>query len=404
MNLGKWLEQTHSLAEQLEVMHSICKAVVGIHQGGSAAGVALAPPRMELDGSGSLHMMGGSIGAPTEYAAPELGEGDDPTPSADVFAIGVIFYEILTARHPFASGGGFDRDIDPTPLRDIRSDLAAEVADAIQACLDKDPDWRPKDLDYLLSALEKSAADGPRPARTHPPTVKPTVKRGTMRPQASRTRPGRTAGGDATADGAPADDEASHGSHPGQRRRERRQRRVRSGRAARAGPGRCRRLLRVELSGSDRRGGPSCRRGARGRCGDRGGAAADNGPDSTHGPGHTTSNDGAPRGAGRGRASDPDAHVDSDSRAGSPGDRYGDSATHAGASRDTHAYSGSGRSRPTCRARRDRHPLATQPEAGSQDDRGRAWPRILGGTQSPFPEGAQRRHRREGCRFQARQS
>ena len=187
MNLGKWLEQSHSLAEQLEVMLSICKSVVGSHQGGSAAGVALAPARMEVDSGGSLHLMGGSIGTPTEYAAPELGEGDDPTPSADVFAVGVIYYEILTGRHPFARAGGFDRDIDPTPLRDMRSELPADVADAIQACLDKDPDWRPKDLDYLLSVLEKAATEGPKPSASRTPTIKPTVKRGTMRPQ---TKPG----------------------------------------------------------------------------------------------------------------------------------------------------------------------------------------------------------------------
>ncbi len=183
MNLGKWLEQQHSLAEQLDVMLSICKSVVGSHQGGSAAGVALAPPRMEVDSGGNLHLMGGSIGTPTEYAAPELGEGDDPTPSADVFAVGVIYYEILTGRHPFASGGGFDRNTDPTPLRDARSDLPSDVADAIQACLDKDPDWRPKDLEYLLSVLEKAAEEGPKPSVSRTPTIKPTVKRRTMRPK-----------------------------------------------------------------------------------------------------------------------------------------------------------------------------------------------------------------------------
>ena len=78
MNLGKWLEQQHSLAEQLEVMLSICKSVVSSHRGGSAAGVALSPPRMEVDKGGNLHLMGGSVGTPTEYAAPSWARETSP--------------------------------------------------------------------------------------------------------------------------------------------------------------------------------------------------------------------------------------------------------------------------------------------------------------------------------------
>ena len=289
MNLAKWLEQPHSLAEQLEVMLSICKSVVGSHQGGSAAGVALAPARMEVDSGGSLHLMGGSIGTPTEYAAPELGEGDDPTPSADVFAVGVIYYEILTGRHPFARAGGFDRDIDPTPLRDKRSDLPSDVADAIQACLDKDPDWRPKDLDYLLSVLEKAATEGSKPSASRTPTIKPTVKRGTMRPQ---MKPGSNPpqvqrSADAAADGPPADDDACYRSPPGRERRDRKQHRVRAGRPARAGSGWRRCLLRSAVSGGDRRGATNGRRADRLESGGRD-AGADTTSGSANGPSHST--------------------------------------------------------------------------------------------------------------------
>lgn len=37
------------------------------------------------------------------YVAPEVLRGSTPTPPADVFALGVIFYELLTGKHPFMS-------------------------------------------------------------------------------------------------------------------------------------------------------------------------------------------------------------------------------------------------------------------------------------------------------------
>ena len=37
------------------------------------------------------------------YVAPEVLRGSTPTPAADVFALGVIFYELLTGKHPFMS-------------------------------------------------------------------------------------------------------------------------------------------------------------------------------------------------------------------------------------------------------------------------------------------------------------
>jgi eukaryotic-like serine/threonine-protein kinase len=52
-----------------------------------------------------------------EYAAPEQIEGKPLTTACDVYALGVLAYELLAGEHPFASGRGRGRDIEPATLR-----------------------------------------------------------------------------------------------------------------------------------------------------------------------------------------------------------------------------------------------------------------------------------------------
>ena len=40
------------------------------------------------------------VGTP-EYMAPEQTLGSEPTPAIDIYALGVILYELVTARVPF---------------------------------------------------------------------------------------------------------------------------------------------------------------------------------------------------------------------------------------------------------------------------------------------------------------
>ena len=41
----------------------------------------------------------------------------------------------------------------PTALADLRPDVPRDLTDAIMGCLEKGPDWRPKDLSYLLQVV-----------------------------------------------------------------------------------------------------------------------------------------------------------------------------------------------------------------------------------------------------------
>jgi hypothetical protein len=97
-----------------------------------------------------------------------MAQGGPPVPQSQVFTVGVLSFEILSGRD-FESRGG-------PLLRDLRPDLPRDVSDAVQACLEMDAEWRPKDLSYLLGQVEalaasggggsKAAARGGRPAST----------------------------------------------------------------------------------------------------------------------------------------------------------------------------------------------------------------------------------------------
>ena len=85
-------------------------------------------------------------GSPSpRYRAPEIAEGGPPSAEADIYSIGVILYEMLSGRSPTG-----DR---PAPLSDLRPDVSRDLTDAIMGCLERGPDWRPKDLSYLLQVV-----------------------------------------------------------------------------------------------------------------------------------------------------------------------------------------------------------------------------------------------------------
>lgn len=97
------------------------------------------------------------LGSPS-YIAPERLLGRPHDARADLYAVGVILYEMLAGVRPFV--GASPRDImqqamsrPPRPLRALRADIP-DVLDAIvRRALAKDPDRRFSDAEEMLSAL-----------------------------------------------------------------------------------------------------------------------------------------------------------------------------------------------------------------------------------------------------------
>ena len=99
------------------------------------------------------------VGTPG-YSSPEQILGEPATARTDLFAFGVVVYEMLTGSHPFRRGTAVDtvtailRD-DPPPLGPAVPSLAAGITGIIERCLDKHPGDRPasaRDLALFLEA------------------------------------------------------------------------------------------------------------------------------------------------------------------------------------------------------------------------------------------------------------
>ncbi|HKO21515.1 MAG TPA: protein kinase [Candidatus Eisenbacteria bacterium] len=86
----------------------------------------------------------GQVMGTAPYMAPEQLRGEPVDVRTDLFALGVILYELAAGHRPFAGSTMVDvgtailRD-EPKPLQGIRSDLPRELAPIVARCLEKDP-------------------------------------------------------------------------------------------------------------------------------------------------------------------------------------------------------------------------------------------------------------------------
>ena len=93
---------------------------------------------------------GVTVGTPA-YMAPELLLGAPASPASDAYALGVLLFELLTARRPHQADtlGELMRAMASGPAPSLsrhRPDLPSTVAAAVDALLAQDPLQRPQDL------------------------------------------------------------------------------------------------------------------------------------------------------------------------------------------------------------------------------------------------------------------
>jgi serine/threonine-protein kinase len=150
--LGRGLDALHAC----EILHRDVKpANVLLDAQGVAALCDFGLAR--LPGSTRLTEDGRIVGTP-HYLAPELIEGQDATPAADLYALGCVLYECLAGRPPFEGRGpaeiGFAHLVEtPVDPCDLRPGLPPGVGAAIIASLAKDPRDRPTSATALARML-----------------------------------------------------------------------------------------------------------------------------------------------------------------------------------------------------------------------------------------------------------
>ena len=180
-------ERFPSLQESLRIAHAVAQALVEAH----AHGVLhrdLKPENVIIPADGRLRVLDfglaqklegseaepgrdglsstlpppserpGTLGFGTPaYMAPEQWHRVECTEKTDIWALGVILYELCAGRLPYEVYDPLEMGIavcseSPVPPVDEHCELPAEVSELISKCLSKAPDQRPK-ADQLARAL-----------------------------------------------------------------------------------------------------------------------------------------------------------------------------------------------------------------------------------------------------------
>jgi len=94
-----------------------------------------------------------------QYYAPEQAQGEIVNPAADVYALGIVMYEMLAGRTPFdgdtpvAVAMQHIQDL-PVPPSQFNPNIPSALEDIIMRCLEKIPEMRYRDGNSLARAIE----------------------------------------------------------------------------------------------------------------------------------------------------------------------------------------------------------------------------------------------------------
>jgi eukaryotic-like serine/threonine-protein kinase len=111
-----------------------------------------------LAGDPSLTKTKAVMGSPMYMSPEQLRSSRDVDVRADIWAFGVILYELLSGRGPFASGtvpeimAAILKDA-PSPLREVRTDLPDGIETVVARCLEKEMENRYANVAELAVAL-----------------------------------------------------------------------------------------------------------------------------------------------------------------------------------------------------------------------------------------------------------
>jgi serine/threonine-protein kinase len=154
----------------LEIARHVCLGLAAAHESG-VIHRDLKPANIMIDGRGRVRIMDFGIagfqeefdkdtrlaGTPA-YLAPELLTGGKASVQSDIYAVGLLLYEIFTGRRAYEANDlrqliDLTETATPTPPSTFAADLDPLVERAILSCLEKDPRKRPSSVYALLAML-----------------------------------------------------------------------------------------------------------------------------------------------------------------------------------------------------------------------------------------------------------
>ena len=111
----------------------------------------------------------GSIMGTAQYLSPEQAHGHAVTTRSDLYAVGIILYELLTGSVPFDADSAVTIAVKqineaPVPPSHINPEVTRELEAVVLTALQKDPAARFADADEFVAALQAAASRMPSPA------------------------------------------------------------------------------------------------------------------------------------------------------------------------------------------------------------------------------------------------
>src|SRR5262245_9436755 len=177
------VEDARPIVQQMAAALSAAHAADVIHRDFKTNNVMLLeagpsrPPRVVVTDFGLAHLVGdasgitnegitvtGDVPGTPEYMSPEQIEGGVLTPASDIYALGIVIYEMVTGQRPFAAdtpiASALKRVVEPAPKspRELRPDLPASWERTILRCLSRRPEHRFADATEIVRALDSATA------------------------------------------------------------------------------------------------------------------------------------------------------------------------------------------------------------------------------------------------------
>jgi eukaryotic-like serine/threonine-protein kinase len=159
--------------EAVDIIQQVCNALDAVH----SVGVIhrdLKPQNIMQDGSGRILVMDfglartlegdgmtqtGALVGTMEYMSPEQALAKDLDQRSDIFALGLILYELLTGKTPFKAESALASLIKRTqeraiPVSDVDAEIPGTLSGIVSKCLERDVEHRYQNVTEILADLD----------------------------------------------------------------------------------------------------------------------------------------------------------------------------------------------------------------------------------------------------------